>query len=289
MYPPRFDYQAPTTLDEALGLMDELGDDAKILAGGQSLIPMLKLRFAEPETLVDINGVSGLDGIHENGALVIGAMSRHNDLAHSELLRARYPILAEAGRWVADPLIRALGTVGGSLVHADPQADWGSVMLALNASVVLQSKSGGERVVGMDEFFEGLFSTAIEDTELLTRIHIPKRGARAGGWYLKMERKIGDFATAGVAAQLELDDNGVITKAGLGLTAMGPRSLKAHDAEKLLVGNKPSDELFEAAAEAADKICDPKDDVRGSAAYKRAVNKAFVKRALAKSIELAQS
>lgn len=288
MYPPRFDYQAPKSLDDVLAALNELGDEAKILAGGQSLIPMLKLRFAEPETLVDINGVPGLGGITENGSLVIGAMARHNDLAHSELLRARYPILAEAGRWVADPLVRSMGTVGGSIVHADPQADWGTVMLALNAEVVLQSVDG-QRQMLVDDFFEGLFSTAIEDTEMLTRIIVPKRATRAGGWYIKMERKIGDFATAGVAAQLELDDNGVITYAGLGMTAMGPRSLKAHEAEKLLVGNKPSAELFAEAAEAATKIADPKDDVRGSATYKKSVNRTFVKRALAKATELAQA
>ncbi|MGF1469956.1 MAG: FAD binding domain-containing protein [Sandaracinaceae bacterium] len=287
MYPPKFDYVAPSSVDEVLDLLADHGEEAKVLAGGQSLIPVLKLRFASPDILVDINRVSGLSNVEETEEeLVFGTLVRHNDLARSDRMRDAYPVVWEAGRLVADPLVRNLGSVGGSLVHADPQADWGSVMLAMNASVVIRKK-GAERRVPMTDFFQGIFTTAIEPDELLTEVRIPRPTGKSGGAYLKMERKVGDFATAGVAVHLEMD-NGTIRHAGIGLTAMGTANLKATDAEQVLAGQAPSPALFREAAEKAASICSPRDDVRGTAEFKVGVVKAFVERGLARAVAFAQ-
>jgi len=204
MLPSRFEYHRPPTLDEALALLAEHGEDAKVLAGGQSLIPMMKLRFASPGHLIDVNRIPGLDGIEEaDGALRIGAMVRHNRLASSDVVAARYPTIAAAAPQVADPLVRNMGTLGGSLAHADPAGDLGAVMLALGASLQLRS-SGSEREVGIDDFVVGTFQTAIEPNEMLTEIRVPSPGPHAGGAYLKLERKVGDFATVAAAVFLQL-------------------------------------------------------------------------------------
>ncbi len=289
MYPPRFDYAAPESLDAALSLLGEHGDEAKVLAGGQSLIPLLKLRFAAPGILVDINRIPGLNAVETaDGQLRVGAMARHSELAGSQLLKERMPAMAAAAPLIADPIVRNLGTIGGSLAHADPQGDWGSVMLALDAELIARS-GDGERAIPIGDLFQGTFMTTLEPTELLTEIRIPLPEGPAGGTYLKMERKVGDFATVGVAVQLELDGSGKVADAGIGLTAVGPQNLKATDAEDVLKGQEPTDAAFAEAAEKAAATARPNSDLRGSADYKREVVRVYVKRGLARALEIARA
>ena len=287
MYPPSFEYTKPSQVDDVLALLAKHQDEAKLVAGGQSLIPMLKLRFVNPELLIDINGLQGLDTIEENGDLVLGAMCRHQALADNAMLKQRYPLITSAGRLVADPLIRNLGTVGGSLVHADPRADWPSVMLALNARLVARSAQG-EREIAMTDFIDGPLTTTLQPTEMVTHIRIPKPQGRSGGEYIKLERKVGDYATAAAACQIVLDDAGRISSAGIGLTGVGSVNIKATAAEQALMGQMPSEALFTQAGELASQATSPKTDVRGSATYKRHLTSVYVRRALAKAAEIAQ-
>jgi carbon-monoxide dehydrogenase medium subunit len=288
MYPARFDYVAPTTVDEVLAVLAERGDEAKVLAGGQSLIPMMKLRFAFPDVLVDVNRVPGLDFIDDaDGHLRVGALVRHNDVVASDVVGRVNHTMAAAAPWISDPLVRKLGTVGGSVAHADPLGDWASVMLACGAEVVARSTSG-ERVIPMSEFITGPFETALEPTELLTELRVPKYAGRGGGTYVKLERKVGDYASVGVATHLDLDGGGTIANAGIALTSVAPNNVKAVEAEQALVGQTPGDAVFAEAAELAARAADPKDDVRGSAEYKRQVVRVFTQRGLMKALELAQ-
>ncbi len=289
MYPDRFDYLAPGTLEETLDVLAERGDDVKVLAGGQSLIPLMKLRFARPETLVDINRLPDLDAIEvANGHVRVQALARHNDIVGSEVIRSENHIMAAAAPWVADPLVRNRGTLCGSLAHHDPEGDWASVLLACGADVVCESRDGGQRTVPIEDFLTGMFETALEPTELLVEVRVP-RYSRGGGDYQKLERKVGDYATVGVAAHLELADDGTIARAGIALTSVHPHNLKVTDAEALLVGNAPSDELFAEAARAAAQACEPSSDVRGSAEFKRGVVDTFARRALANAAAAAQA
>ena len=287
MYPASFEYFAPTTLDEALGVLDEYGDDAKVLAGGQSLIPLMKLRFASPRAIVDINGVPGLGDLEEQGgALHIGALVRHKACERSDLLRARWGVLGDAAPMISDPIVRNVGTVGGSLAHADPQGDWGSVMLATRAELVARS-SGGTRTIPIDEFFQGPFTSALEPTEILTGVRVPDPGARAGGTYLKLERKVGDFATVGVAVHVSFA-NGSVDRAGIALTGVGPMNLRADAAEQALAGRALDDGAIAEAARLAGEAAQPRTDVRGGEAYKRNVVRVFVERGLRKAAEVAR-
>jgi len=287
MFPSSFDYAAPESLDEVLTLLAEQQDEAKVLAGGQSLIPLMKLRFAAPALIVDINRVPGLDGVEENGShLRIGALARNSQLERNELLKRRYPAMAAAAPLISDPIVRNLGTLGGSLAHADPAGDWGSVMLALGAEVVARSSSG-ERVIPIADFLQDTFTTTLEPNELLTEIRVPRPSESAGGAYLKLERKVGDFATVGTAVHLDLDD-GTIGRAGIALTAVGATNIKAVSAENALAGAEPTQEVFEEAAQLAADEAEPFDDVRGSADYKRAIVKTYVKRGLDRCLQLAQ-
>lgn len=287
MYPAPFDYVAPGSLEEVLSVLQERGDEAKLMAGGQSLIPLMKLRFAAPALVVDLNRVAGLDSLEEtNGHLRVGALCRHNQLAGSELLARSYPAMAAAAPLIADPLVRNLGTIGGSLAHADPAGDWGSVMLALGAELVATSASG-ERRIPIGDFFRGTFTTVLEPDELVTEIRVPKPKGPTGGTYLKLERKVGDFATVGVAVQLELNGK-KIGRAGIGLTAVGPQNLAATDAEEALEGEKPGEKIFAEAAQLAAQAADPKSDLRGSADYKRHVVRVFVERGLERALEIAR-
>jgi aerobic carbon-monoxide dehydrogenase medium subunit len=289
MYPARFEYVAPTTIDEVLGILGDRGDDAKVLAGGQSLIPMMKLRFAFPEMLVDINRVPGLDYIDEaDGQLRVGALVRHNDVVASEVVGRVNHTMASAAPWISDPLVRNLGTVAGSVAHADPLGDWGSVMLACGADVVARSTSG-ERVIPMADFITGPFTTALEPTELVTELRVPNYAGRGGGAYMKLERKVGDYATVGVATRLDLDGGGKVAAAGVALTSVAPNNIKAVDAEQALVGQTPSEALFAEAAELAARAAEPKDDVRGTPEYKREMVRVFTRRGLTKSLELANA
>jgi aerobic carbon-monoxide dehydrogenase medium subunit len=275
-------------VEEVLAVLAERGDEAKVLAGGQSLIPMMKLRFAFPDVLVDVNRVPRLDYIDEaDGHLRVGALVRHNDVVASDMVGRVNHTMAAAAPWISDPLVRNLGTVGGSVAHADPLGDWASVMLACGADVVARSTSG-ERVIPMSEFITGPFETALEPTELLTELRVPKYTGRGGGTYVKLERKVGDYASVGVATHLDLDGSGTIATAGIALTSVAPNNVKALDAEQSLVGQTPGDAVFAEAADLAARAADPKDDVRGSAEYKRQVVRVFTQRGLTKALELAQ-
>ncbi|MCZ6457000.1 MAG: xanthine dehydrogenase family protein subunit M [Actinobacteria bacterium] len=287
MYTSKFDYLAPESLEEALAVLAERGDEVKILAGGQSLIPMMKLRFAEPSTLLDINRIPGLDGLNRsNGTLSLGSLVRHNDIVKSDTAQANHTV-ASAAPWIADPIVRNLGTVVGSLAHHDPEGDWASVMLACGAELVLTS-STGERVVDIEDFLVDMFTTSCRPTEMVTEVRVTAHTASGGGNYQKLERKIGDYATVGVATSLELDGNGGITSAGIALTSVYPHNLKVTEAEQALVGQTPSDELFAEAGRIASEACDPASDTRGSATYKRHIVDVFTRRGLAKSLGIAQ-
>lgn len=279
MFPAAFDYRAPTSLEEALGLLAERGDDAKIMAGGQSLIPLLKLRFAQPALVIDIGRLPSMAGIgRRNGDLSIGALARHVDIERNADLPKLCPILVDTVHWISDPLVRNRGTMAGSVCHADPSGDWGSVMLALDADIVARSKTG-ERVIPVSAFFAGPFTTALKADEIVTEIRIPMPKGPAGGAYNKLERKVGDFATVAVAVHVELS-GGKITKAGIGLTAVGETNIKATAAEKALVGHEPTDDLIAEVARLASEAAHPKDDIRGTAAYKKDVVRVYVQRGL---------
>jgi carbon-monoxide dehydrogenase medium subunit len=288
MFPAAFDYRSPATLNEALGLLAERGDDAKVMAGGQSLIPLLKLRFAQPQLIVDIGRIPGLADIkRDDGHVRIGALVRHVDVERSQDLAKLIPLLVEAVHWIADPLVRNRGTVVGSVCHADPSGDWGSIMLALNAELVVQSAKGGERVIAIDGFFEGPFTTTLRADEIATAIRIPVPSGSAGGSYHKLERKVGDFATVAVSVQVELDGRKV-RKAGIGLTSVGATNLKAKQAEKALIGHELKDEVIAEAARLAAAASEPKDDIRGTAAYKKDMVRVFVQRGLKAALARAQ-
>jgi carbon-monoxide dehydrogenase medium subunit len=281
MVPASFDYRAPTSLPEVLEILREHGDEAKVMAGGQSLIPLLKLRFAAPAVVVDIGRVPGLAGITaDSGGVRIGALTRHVEVERDAGLDATWPILREAAPQIADPLVRNRGTIGGSLCHADPQGDWGAVMLALNAELVATGPSG-QRVIAAADFFQGPFTTALAADEVLTEVRIPAApaGSRASGTYLKLERKVGDFATVAVAVQVSMA-GGRIEQAGIGLTAVGPNNLKAVAAERALAGSEPTAEAIAEAARLAAGAAEPHDDIRGSAEYKKDVVRVFVQRGL---------
>ena len=287
MFSAAFDYRAPTTLAEALGVLKERGDDAKVMAGGQSLIPLLKLRFAQPALVVDIGRLPALAGVkRQGGHLVIGALTRHVDIERDQELARTFPLLPEAAHWIADPLVRNRGTMVGSVCHADPSGDWGSVLLALGAEVVAHS-SAGERVIPAAGFFTGPFTTALRPDEIVTEIRIPIPSRRSGGAYQKLERKVSDFATVAVAVQVEMDGRKV-ARAGIGLTAVGPTNIKATAAEKALIGHEPTDEVIAEAARQAAAAAEPKDDIRGTAAYKKDVVRVFVQRGLKAALGRAQ-
>ena len=271
--------------------MDALGahgDDAKVLAGGQSLIPLLKLRFVAPSVLVDINRVPGLDTLEEqDGVLHIGALVRHKDCERSELLRTRFPVLSQVARLVSDPIVRNLGTVCGSIAHADPQGDWGSALLAADAEVVVRGPQG-ERTLPISGFFQGPFMTALAAGEIVTGVRVPYGGDRSGGAYNKLERKVGDFATAAVGVQISFD-NGTVRRAGIALTGVGPTNIQATAAEEALAGAELTDDAIRGAAELAAQAAEPFGDHRGSAEYKRGVVRVFTERGLRAAAEAARA
>jgi aerobic carbon-monoxide dehydrogenase medium subunit len=288
MLPSKFEYHRAGSLDEALSLLGTYGEDAKVLAGGQSLIPMMKLRFANPAQIVDVNHVEGLDGIEErDGSLRIGALTRYRALIASDVVSSRYPTLARAVPQIADPIVRNLGTVGGSLAHADPAGDLGSVMIAMGASVMLKS-SGGEREVPITDFLVDTFTTSIQPNELLTEVRIPTPEARSGGDYRKLERKVGDWATVAVAVALTLA-NGSVGHAGIALTGVGFTNIHAADAEASLAGATPGEDAFAEAGRLAAAAADPVSDVRGPEEYKRHMVDVYVRRGLAHALETANA
>ena len=279
MIPAAFAYSSPKTLSEAIALLQQHGPDAKILAGGQSLIPLMKLRMAAPKHLIDIGRIDDLSYIRESdGHLAIGALTREAELDASELIRKKYPIISDTASVIADPLVRNMATVGGNLAHADPANDHPATMLALGAQVVATGP-GGTRTIPVSDFFTGLFTTALSADEILTEIRIPVPPARSGGAYLKVERKVGDFAAAAVAVQVTLD--GVVCKeVGIGLTNVGQMPIKATRAEEALRGKTVDENNIQAAARIASEEADPVDDLRGSADYKRSLVRVLTARAL---------
>ncbi len=286
MIPGEFDYERPDDVGTVLQLLKEHEGEAKLLAGGHSLLPLLKLRLASPTVIVDLRSIQGLDGIDESdGELRIGALATHGEiLGHAAT--TSIPVLWEAAAGIGDPQVRNWGTIGGSVVHADPSSDWPAVLLALRASVVCRS-ADGERTIPARDFFIDLFTTAIQPTELLTEVRIPLPGPRTGSAYAWLERRAGDFSTVGVAAQVTLGEDGRISAAGLGLTGVADAPFAAEDAEKTLVGHAPTEGVIDAAAGAVARQSRPVDDAHGPGDYKREMAAEMTRRALGRAVERA--
>ena len=289
MIPPSFEYFRPKTISEAVTLLQQHGDEAKILSGGQSLIPMMKLRLARPGFLIDINRITGLSYIKEDGGfLKIGGLTREAELEASPLIRSKYAIIHDTAAVIADPQVRNLATVGGNLAHGDPANDHGATMLALGAQVVATGAKG-ERIIRIEDFFVSIFETALKHDEILTEIQIAIPPARSGGAYFKLERKVGDFATVAVAAQITLDAGGACQKAGIGMTNVGATPLKAKKAEDFLRGKKLDEASINQAAQLAADESQPSPDLRGPAEYKKGLVRELTKRALASALKRAGS
>jgi len=280
MIPPTFDYHAPKTLPEAVALLSRFGDDAKVLAGGQSLLPLMKLRLGQPKNLVDIGRIPGLEDIkEERGFLHIGARTREAALERNELVRKRFPILVDTTEVIADPIVRNLATVGGNLAHGDPANDHPATMIALGARVVALGPKG-QREIPVAQLFKGLFSTALEPDEILVDVRVPTPPDRSGGAYLKLERKVGDFATAAAAVQLTLDGRGEVARAGIALTAAGPIPVQASEAEAYLVGRRVDEATIAEAARLAARATSPTADRRGTVEYKQEMARVLTARAI---------
>ena len=279
MIPPAFDYVAPRSIGEAISLLSSLGDDAKLLAGGHSLLPMMKLRFAQPGTLIDINRIPELRGIREEDGLIhIGAMTTETELIESKLLQERLPLLPEAARLIADPQVRNRGTIGGDIAHGDPGNDHPAIAMALDATFVLQGPNGERQVKAVD-FFHGTYMTALAENEILTAILVAPFESGTGYCYQKLKRKTGDWATAGAAVVLRLR-SGVVTQARIGLTNVAPTALRASQAEAALTGQVLTSATLDAAVKAVREACDPAEDLRGDAEYKTAMAGEMARRAI---------
>ena len=283
-----FKYDAPVSLADAFALLHQYGDDAKILAGGHSLIPMMKLRFAAPTHLIDINNIPGLSYIKEEGGfLKIGAMTREVDLEESDIITNKYQIFTDASKLIADPQVRNFGTIGGNLAHGDAANDHPAVMMALDAEVEITGQDG-KRTVSINDFFHGFYTTSIQHGEILTEIRIPAATGNFGSAYHKAERKVGDYATAGVAAVVQIDDNGICTKAGIGLTNVNATPMRAERSEAALVGSNLSDTDIATAVQYASEDCNPSTDLRGDEDYKRHLIGVITKRMLNRAIQRAK-
>lgn len=289
MVPRKFEYFAPSTLKDATSLLRKHGSDAKILAGGMSLIPVMKLRLGSPAYIIDINRIPGLDSIKvTDGKLTIGALTRHHAIETSKVIRDKVPMLAETAGWIGDPQVRNMGTIGGSLSHCDPSGDWGAAVIALRGSVRIRGPSK-ERLLPIDDFLVDTFTSALKEDEILTEISIPVPKSRSGGAYTKLERRSGDFATAAVAVQVSIDAKGVCSYAGIGLTALGSKNLRASKAEKALLGRPVTGRTIEEASQAATEDAQPTaDPLRGSVEYKTEMAKVFTKRALEQAVQRAR-
>ncbi|MGH4012855.1 MAG: FAD binding domain-containing protein [Pseudonocardiaceae bacterium] len=280
MYPSRFRYEAPRSLEEAYSLLQTYGDEAKVVAGGQSLIPLMKLRFSAIGVLIDLNTIPGLAYHHADpdGSIRIGALCRHRDLEYSSVLRSSQPTMSACAPLISDPMVRSRGTLVGSLCHADPQGDWASVMLALNGEIIAAS-SQGERAIPASQFVVGPFQNSLKPGEIAIAARIPAPTGMVAGGYLKLERRVGDFATVGVAVALEMS-GGTVSRAGIALTGVGASNIKCTAAEQALVGKSLSAGTIEEAARLAAQAAEPKSDHRGSAKYKRHIVHTFVTRGL---------
>ena len=281
-----FQRHAPETVDEAVELLGS-AEDATILAGGQSLVPIMRFRLAEPGNVVDINGVAGLDFIEESdGQLRIGALVRHADVDQSDLIADRYGSFADTAPLVAEPQVRNRGTVVGSIAQADPKGDWGSVLLAHGGEVVARGPDG-ERVIPGEEFFVLPYDTSLEEGELITEVRFDAAADREGSAYEKLKRKVGDYAMVGVAARVVLGDDDSVQQAGIGLTSVGITNLRAGAAEDVLEGEVPDADLLRRAGEAASEEADPQSDEHGDAAYKENMVRVLTQRALVTALSRA--
>jgi CO/xanthine dehydrogenase FAD-binding subunit len=280
MKPPRFDYQAPTSLEDTLALLQQHGDHAKVLAGGQSLVPLLNFRLVRPGVLIDLNEVPGLDGIREtDGVLTIGAMTRQRTVETSALVRERCPLLADAMPQIGHVQIRNRGTVGGSLAHADPAAELPAVVAALGGELVLR-RAGGQRVLPAEQFFVTYLTTALEPGELLVEVRVPVTPPRTGSAFVEVSRRHGDFALVGVAASLTVDEAGICTRAALALTGVGPTPVVARAAAAALVGARPTPAAIGDAARRATAGLTPDGDLHASREYRTHVAGVLTRRAL---------
>src|SRR5919198_29339 len=287
MYPAAFDYHAPKNVKEALGLLGKLKDDAKVLAGGHSLIPMMKLRLAQPKHLIDLGKVPGLSGVKADAkALTIGAMTTHWEIESSSTVKSKLPVLAEVASVIGDPAVRNKGTIGGSLAHADPAADWPAAMIALGAEMVCEGPKG-KRKVGVDQWFLGLMATALKEREILVQVRVPLLPPGSGAAYMKFPHPASRFAVVGVCAAVTLDKQGVCTKAGVGLTGAGTKAVRAKGVEAALVGKRLDAAAIEAAAQKAADGVDVQADLQGSVEYKSHLCRVFAKRAITEAVKRA--
>jgi len=285
MIPPSFEYHVPDSVSDAIGMLKRYGSEAKLLSGGMSLIPLMKLRLAEPAHVIDINRISGLDHIkEEDGFLRIGALVREADLEKSSVIRRKYPLLLDTTLVIADPLVRNRATVGGNLAHGDPANDHPATTLALEAEFAVVGPQG-ERKIPVTSFFTDLFTTALNSDEILTEIRIPIPVPGSGGAYFKLERKVGDFATAAVAVQLTVAKDDLCERVGIGLTNVGLTPVKAQKAEEALRGKKIDGESIKRAAQLAAQESEPTADLRGSEEYKRDLVRVLTVRALNRALE----
>jgi len=285
MYPAAFEYLEPQSLQEAVNFLARLGEDARILAGGQSLIPLMKLRLARPKYLIDLNRVAGLSYVEEReGCLMIGALTRHADIESSPLVREKIPLMREAVSLLGDLQVRNLGTAGGAIVEADPAGDWGPVILALNARLRCLGPRG-EREIKATDFFTFAYTTALQTDELVREIAVPIPSRPTLGRYIKLERVAGDFAVASVAVQADIDKDRVCRDIGIGLGGAGECPVKAAAVETMLRGQRLSAEIIERAGAQIHEIASPISDLRGSLEYKKEVLKVIFRRALAQLLE----
>lgn len=282
--PARFEYETAGTVDEAVALLERYGEEAYLIAGGHSLLPMMKLRLAAPDVLIDISGLEDeLRYIEEDGSLRIGALARHTEVLDSEIIRERYAILTDAERVIADPLVRNMGTIGGALAHADPAEDLPAAFTALGGVLVVRGPDG-ERTIGVDDFYLGPFETAMEHGEILTEVRVPN--APGGSAYTKVERRAGDWTSASVGVALNMNGE-EIGEVRIGMSGVGDRTLRATAAEEILRGGRPDEDTLQRAGEAASEECSPISDARGSAEYKRDLVRVIIGRTVLKAVERA--
>jgi aerobic carbon-monoxide dehydrogenase medium subunit len=288
MYPAAFEYHTPASVQEALGLLGKL-DDAKILAGGHSLVPMMKLRLAQPKHLIDLRKVPGLNGIkEEGGTIVIGAMATHWDVESSKVLQAKCPVVSDTAKIIGDPAVRNKGTIGGSLAHADPAADMPATVIALGAELVCQGAKN-KRTVKVDDWFQGLMSTALGEDELLVEIRVPALAAGTGSAYMKFAHPASRFAIVGAAAVITVDKQGTCTKAGVGITGAGTKAVRAKGVEAGLLGKRLDAATIEAAAQKAADGVDVQADLQGSVEYKSHLCRVFARRAIEAALKKASA
>lgn len=288
MIPANFMYHKATSVKDAIALSQAHGEESKYMSGGHSLLPMMKLRFATPEHIIDISKIEGLSYIKEEGDILkLGSLTTQTEMEHNALLKSDYSIFSDAIKLTADPSVRNVGTIGGNIAHGDAANDQPALMLAMRATIIAEGVDG-QKTIPIDDFFHGFYMTALEPSDVLTEIQIPKAKKGAGGAYHKVERKVGDYATAGVAVHVELDDSGVCEQIGIGLTNVSAVPMRLDRGEELLRGKTITDELIEQVAQVASEDCEPESDLRGSEAYKRSIVHTITKRMLNKALERAR-